>query len=93
VGGNGGEGGHSHVGVAHPALEDILEAGHTVEGLASDVKHRRRWMLLATAARSKARAIGVKRTLGERDEERSFVVSELFLGRCGGGGRSGVSWH
>lgn len=30
-----------HVGVAHPALKNILEAGHTTQGLAGDVQHRK----------------------------------------------------
>lgn len=30
-----------HVRVAHPALENVLEAGHTTQGLAGDVQHRK----------------------------------------------------
>lgn len=33
--------GFSHVGVAHPALENILEAGHTLQSFAGDIKHKR----------------------------------------------------
>lgn len=33
--------GSLHVGVGHPALKEVLEAGHAFEGLAGDVQHRR----------------------------------------------------
>lgn len=36
------EEGNVHVGVGHPALKEVLEAGHAFESLASDVQHRRK---------------------------------------------------
>lgn len=44
-----------HVWVAHPALEDILEAGHTLQGFAGDIKHKRELFPLTTAIRLRRR--------------------------------------
>jgi hypothetical protein len=34
--------GGSHVGMAHPALENVLEAGHALQSFTSDVQHKKR---------------------------------------------------
>jgi len=50
--------------VGHPALKEVLEAGHAFKGLASDVQHRRR-----TGAAIKLRLKAGEREIIKDDEE------------------------